>query len=222
MARALVGSWLVITNEVELERELAESKTATDRRVGQDLHDRLGQSLAGIACLGQVLLEEIPADHPELARRVEQVQALLQNAQHDVSRIARGLCPIDLERDGLAPALRRLVADIDHTASTGIFRLVGDASVLDATTATQLYGIAQEAVANALKHADAMNIEVRLLLSSRHFLLTIRDDGNAFDVEAVRGVGLGLRTMAYRARSVGAELHVGPSPRGGTRVACIR
>jgi signal transduction histidine kinase len=83
-----------------------------------------------------------------------------------------------------------------------------------------LYRIAQEAVQNALKHAGGSSIEIELSGNAHMVRLTILDNGRGLPAEGLRGHGLGMRTMRFRARAIGARLIIGSSSRGGNRVVC--
>ena len=83
-----------------------------------------------------------------------------------------------------------------------------------------MYRIAQEAVANAVRHSGARNICITLDQQNGETVLSIEDDGRGLSKETTAGEGMGLRTMRYRAELIGAKLEVGPGPSGGTQVLC--
>jgi two-component system CheB/CheR fusion protein len=131
--------------------------------------------------------------------------------------------PVDTGGEGLSAALERLAEHLDeiHEAQVQYRRHGVDGEALsDAAAANHLYRIAQEAATNALRHGDADRIELILSGSDRHVRLQVRDDGRGFDPEAVHAEGLGLRTMEYRARLMGAELSISSVKEKGTTVTC--
>lgn len=93
--------------------------------------------------------------------------------------------------------------------------------VRNSTSATHLYRIAQEAVANAIKHGHAATISIHLHTKAHEVELRVEDDGTGFSSKPqAKSTGLGLHIMDYRARNIGGVLHVGPGRRKGTVVSC--
>jgi signal transduction histidine kinase len=100
------------------------------------------------------------------------------------------------------------------------FKAEGNLPFLDASIASQLYKIAQEAVTNAIKHAKAKTVGISLANGSGELILTVHNDGLPFPNLEVPATGMGLRIMNYRASLIGAELDIkGDGPRG-TRLVC--
>ena len=141
----------------------------------------------------------------------------IARAQEEVRTIARGLVP-KLSQGGLADAFRELAL---RTEEVGGVRCVlacpDDIEVQDEAVANHLYRIAQEAVTNCLKHAEANNILITL---GDDGVLQITDDGVGIRAGAELGDGLGLKTMQYRAHLIGARLEIRPLDGGGTALTC--
>jgi signal transduction histidine kinase len=95
-----------------------------------------------------------------------------------------------------------------------------EVSIADNTTATHLYRIAQEAIQNTLRHAHAERAEIGLERVDGRISMTVRDDGTGIDSDAPEREGMGLRTMHYRAKEIGATLNVERASGGGTVVKC--
>jgi signal transduction histidine kinase len=135
--------------------------------------------------------------------------------------LARGLQPVTLEAGGLAGALRQLAAKIEETFHIACI-CECDAGILvhDNAAAIHLYRIAQEAVSNAIKHGKARTIVLELSPHEQGLLLKIIDDGIGFSEQRVRGDGIGMQSMAYRARIIGGTLDIQAGHRGGTVVTC--
>ena len=94
-------------------------------------------------------------------------------------------------------------------------------SVADSASAIHLYRIAQEAVANAVKHSQAHSVSIRLAADARRLELSVEDDGRGLASARLKeAAGLGLHIMDYRARAIGGTLEVGRGRRGGTLVSC--
>ena len=217
-----------ITERRRLEEEVLQISERERHRIGQDLHDGLGQHLTGIAFLSKSLQQRLatkaglgaPATAEEAAEAGRIVE-LVQQAVTQTRNLARGLHPVEATPDGLTAALREFAARIE-----AFFRLkcgfVCDraVSVPDNAIATHLYRIAQEAVNNAIKHAKTKRITIGLEADGDAAIhLVVEDDGIGIGESACRN-GLGLRIMRYRANIIGGAFEVERRPAGGTRVAC--
>src|SRR4029077_11129796 len=189
------------------------------RRLGQNLHDSLGQHLTGTALAAQVLREKL-ADRAEVEDADKVVRYIEQGI--DLTRnLARGFFSPELEAEGLMVALHGLA---EHTAERFQIACVVEGAdgvpVRDSAMATQLYRIAQEAVTNAVRHAAAQRIDIRLSRDDRELTLTITDDGIGFPHQAPQPEGLGLRLMSHGAALIGANFDVRRNGRIGTIVTC--
>src|SRR5262249_5495728 len=159
-----------------------------------DLHDGLGQHLAGIAIKAKLLEDDLAAAAPAHVLRARHLVGLLNNAIKQTRALARGLDPIEVDVNGLGPALQRLAAE-----TTELFQVACtahcEAPGLPASKSIgiQLYRIAQEAISNAAKHAKPRRIEIRLAAQSTHIRLRIKDDGCGFRTEGPCPEGMGLR-----------------------------
>jgi two-component system CheB/CheR fusion protein len=128
---------------------------------------------------------------------------------------------VTLEAGGLAGALRELCGKLEETFHVScIFDCDSLVLVHDNTAATHLYRIAQEAISNAIKHGKAKTIIIELALTDRELTLKVRDDGIGFSSANLGGSGIGMHSMAYRARLIGGTLDIQNGARGGTVVTC--
>jgi signal transduction histidine kinase len=223
--RLVHSRWFVrdISQRKRLEREVLELSDRERQSFAQELHDGLGQQLGGIAYLTNVLHEQLVERRAPEAAEAERIFVLVRNAIEQARRLARGLSPIRAESEGLMDALRELA---DHTREVfGVdcrFRNQRTVLVDDPVVAGHLYRIAQEAVNNAVKHAEAKSIRIRLQRRTRHLRLTVQDDGKGLGPLPPRRSGLGLRIMQYRADLVRGQLKIGPqrARSRGTEVSC--
>ena len=218
-----VGTQRDVTERRDLEREILEVSSREQERIAQDLHDGLGQVLTGATFKLQTLQNALRGrGDSALAADAERAQDLIEQALGQARAVARGLFPVDVESHGLAAALDRLAADASEAFGIdGRFESVGAAPVEPRERAGHLYRIAQEALANAARHSRASAVTITLdHQDPDRVALTVRDDGVGIADEALeRGGGLGLRTMAYRARRVGGALDVHAPEEGGTVVS---
>lgn len=193
---------------------------AEQRRIGQDLHDGLGQQLTGIAFLCQSLARRLGKRQAPEAEEVGRIVNMVSQTIGWTRDLARGLTPVAMEADDLVSALRHL-AD----SASSMFRIHCECVVDERTpviapdAAIHLYRIAQEAVNNAVKHANATEVRIELH-GGECTELCVRDDGRGFDATCVKPGGLGLEIMGHRARLIGACLTVRNADDGGTLVCC--
>src|SRR5207244_1612879 len=204
-----------------LDQEIAEVADRERRRLGQNLHDSLGQHLTGTALAAQVLRDKL-ADHSaaEVADSDKVVNYIEEGI--DLTRnLARGFFSPELEADGLNIALQGLAENISERFRVPCTFNGDDAiHVGDSTTATQLYHIAQEAVMNAVKHANASKIDIELARNGQKLALAVSDDGRGFPKKLPQPPGLGLRLMTHGASLIGGKLAIERNREGGTLVTC--
>src|SRR6266481_6651613 len=202
-----------------LDQEIAEVADRERRRLGQNLHDSLGQHLTGTALAAQVLRDKLAncsaaevADADKVVNYIEEGIDLTRN-------LARGFFSPELEADGLNVALQGLAENISERFRVPCTFNGDDAiHVGDSTTATQLYHIAQEAVMNAVKHANARKIDIELARRNGELTLTVIDDGAGLPEKLPQPPGLGLRLMAHAAALIGGKFSVERNKSGGTVV----
>ena len=215
------GAAIDITENKRLEREIQETSEREKRRIGQDLHDGLGQYLTGIACMVKVVEQKLASkDLPEAAD-VKKITTMVNETIAQARDLARGLCPVELENNGLHAALEELANRVSRTNINCSFRSPQTIQVYDNATAVHVYRIAQEAVNNAIKHGRAQNITVGLATQNNQVLLTVQDDGQGFPKASPKNGGMGLRVMNYRAGMIGATISIEPAVERGTLLRCL-
>lgn len=205
--RQFTGIARDITDRKRLEREVLEISDKEQMRIGQDLHDGLGQHLTGIAFLAKVVASELAEAKSPQASSAEKIAQLVQDAISRTRDLAHGLSPLGLEAEGLAPALEELARRTDELSGLHCrFHGRGSSNPCEGGAAVHLYRIAQEAVNNAVKHAKARTIAITLATEEGRGILSIQDDGTGYATDQPAGGGMGLRVMAYRARMIGGSL----------------
>lgn len=211
-----------MAERMRLESEILEIGSREKMRVGQDLHDSLGQKLTGAVFLSRTLATKLADAGGEERDSAEHINELLKDALSQVRRLARGLAPVELGDEGLANALQRLATDTREACKIDCtFHPEDDGRVRDNKVAVHLYHVAQEAVSNAVRHGKPSRILITLAAGADGGgRLTIENDGAGIPVEAERGQGMGLRIMHYRAAMIGGSLDVQRSKEGGTIVIC--
>ncbi len=198
------------------------------QHLARDLHDSVTQVLYGLVTLaeaGQARLEtgRLGAAQPTF----ERIAATARQALNEMRLFVHRLRPPELEQHGLAAALNQRVAAVEGWSGVRIRLLADEAIRLPPDVEAGLYQIAQEALNNALRHAHASVITLKLQAedspnaAGRRTLLEISDDGRGFDAMQVSAHGLGLTHMAERARILRANFEIITHPGEGTRVKVV-
>ncbi len=217
-----------VTERLALERAVLEIADRERRRFGADVHDGLGQVLTGVALSIKTLLNTAELDHSPLAEGLREVLDLTNEAIVSSRQLARGLSPAGREQGGLGPAISSLAQQLDRPGGPRIDCRVGDGTRegLDPIVADHLYRIAQEAISNALRHAQATRVSVALDVDpgTDQVQLEVSDDGRGLGPAPDLGSGLGLKIMRYRSEVLGGTLMLQERAGGGTtvRVSCPR
>ncbi len=186
------------------------------RRVARDLHDEVNQALTAVLLRLEALAQDVP---PEQHDDVAQLKRLTIQAMDELLNLARQLRPTALDDHGLVTAIEAQVRGFgERTGIDAHLETEGDPAALDSEKQTVIYRIAQEALANAGRHAAASRVDVSLTTAGAGANLRVADDGAGFDPVAARRGGLGLEGMAERAKLVGGELDLRSAPGAGTEV----
>jgi PAS domain S-box-containing protein len=210
-----------ITDRRKLEKEIADISTREQQRIGQELHDGLGQELTGLGYLAETLYWDLENRGAAEAETANNLAGGIEHALEQARTIAKGLVPMEIDADGLTSALEQLVSNTEDRCNVAC-RFRGDvpAPVGDTATATQLFRIIQEAINNAAKHARAECITVEVKADDGQITFLVRDDGVGISGDVEQSTGMGLRIMQHRAGVIGATLTIRPADDGGTLVAC--
>jgi signal transduction histidine kinase len=211
-----------ISERKRLEKTILEISETERRRIGQDLHDGLGQHLTGVAFMGKVLEERLAESSVAEAADAAKIVRLVNESIKMTRELARGLLPAVSEAHGLISALEHWAGEVRDLFHVGCrFECCDPVFFHDEVLADHLYRLAQEAVTNAIKHGRARSITIGLAAVKGGGVLTIRDDGCGFDVVPKSQSGLGLRIMNYRAKMISGSLSVQSSLNVGTVVRCL-
>jgi signal transduction histidine kinase len=210
-----------IAERKRLENEVIDASEMERQRIGQDLHDDLGQQLAGLWFFSAVLEKRLREKHSEDAPAAARISELLDKSLSLTRSLARGLHPVVAEPGGLMAALRALAEQCSELFKVRCrFACQRPVHVHASSTATHLFRIAQEAVTNAGKHSKAKQITIQLSSSRKKLVLSVSDDGVGLRKAGRNMEGLGFRTMQYRADALGGSLVFRQRRGGGTVVVC--
>ncbi|MGQ9863808.1 MAG: PAS domain-containing sensor histidine kinase, partial [Bacteroidia bacterium] len=198
---------------------IVESQEAERSRIAAELHDSIGMSLSVMKLhLSQALhhLRDLPPSHPAHLS-LHTIQQILDETTQNVRYTARQLMPSLVEDFGLSSALRDLIRRISHSGEIQVFyHEEGKEPSIPKSIRFHLYRIAQELIHNALKHAQATEIHVKLAFSARKITLTVSDNGKG--IPSRTQWGLGLQNIHTRLDILGGNLSIYSAPDAGTQV----
>ncbi len=220
----LEGLWLHVVKTcsekelANLERQVIAISQKERNRIGQDLHDGLCSHLTGIELLAKALQQKLEARSAVEAVQLGIIRDLIREGVEKAGQLARGLYPVHVIEQGLEAAIEELVAEIQSSYRVKchlLFEL--PPAWVDTTVQTHIYYILREAAFNAVKHGKPRALEISLTMSGSRFAIRVHDDGIGFQESSTRK-GMGLHTMKYRAKAIGAELVIDSSAQSGTTV----
>jgi PAS domain S-box-containing protein len=217
----LQGVLTDITERRRVEVQLEKAATSAERqRLARELHDSVTQRLYSLDLYANATQEALSRGRIETgAEHAGRIRALSQSALADMRLLIFELQPPLLEQEGLAGALRARLERVEARAGLKTeFEAVAERP-LSPSVEAELYAVAQESLNNALKHAQADQITVRLEYDEQRCCLTIQDDGVGFDLaDTERGGGFGLSNMGERVERIGGNLTLETAPGRGTTV----
>jgi two-component system, NarL family, sensor histidine kinase UhpB len=184
------------------------------RRIARELHDEVGQTLTGVMLQVEGLAGTIPDG---LREQLDELRETARHGTEEVRRIVRQLRPEALEDLGLQSALAALATAFGEQAKVPIERRLEQGPPLSEEHELVIYRIAQEALTNVARHANATEVELRLQHIDKHVILTVRDNGRGLPSDAFRS-SHGILGMRERAMLIGAQFTITRPPSGGTEV----
>ncbi len=210
-----------VTERRALGRALLEAISGEQRRIGQEIHDGLGQELTGLALSLRALANQAARERAAMAQDLAQLADMVSGCIESTRRIVRGLSPLSDADGNLLGALESLAQTSSLSGTPVRLRTRLDASlVLPLEARSHLLRIAQEAVQNALKHSGASRVDVDLWVRPGAVTLTVDDDGRGLGSPDADTAGLGMRTMQFRAVAIGGRLRITRRRGGGTVIVC--
>jgi len=209
-----------ITEKRNLEAAILEITEKERMRIGQDLHDSLGQHLTGVLLNMKILENKLRKTGPVSSfETAGGISSLVREAIKKTRDLAKNLAPPIIESEGIREALKSLISSVEELYRIKIIlKLQSDHTEPDTLVSLQLYRIAQEAVHNAVKHSGASAITVELKGQESELLLTVTDNGHG--IRNSTSGGMGINIMNYRADMINGTLTVTANSDGGTRVCC--
>ncbi len=216
---------LEIERARELEREVANIAENERRRIGRELHDDLGQHLTGVSLSAEALADALNPVSPDLSSLAYALEDAASEAIVKVRRIAHGLMPVGPGSEGLRNALTNLAAGVSTLSNVSCSFVYDDpVDIEDENVAANLFRISQESLNNAIRHARASNVLLRLDYVDGKASLSIADNGIGFSIKDndMKNLscdrGAGLRIMGFRASVINYALTIESSIGCGTTI----
>jgi signal transduction histidine kinase len=230
------GTYLFVHRQAELARAYARQKAITEQnirlheqaqevavlqerqRIARELHDSVSQALYGIGLGARTARALLDRDPSKAVEPVEYILSLAEGGLAEMRALILELRPDSLEREGLVSALNKHATALHARHGLQVDIRLGEEPDLPLETKEGLYRIAQEALNNAVRHAQANRVRIEVRVSKNEITLVVEDDGIGFDPQAQYPGHVGLHTMRERAERLGGTLHVDSAPAQGTRI----
>lgn len=193
------------------------------QRLARDLHDSVTQSLYSFTLLTEGYRRKVPqSSQCEIQSWLEDLEEVSLQALKEMRLLLYELKPATFQEDGLLDALNRRLQSVETRSGMKVNFSVDPHTLIPADYQENLYGIAQEALNNTIKHSGADSIDIHLGYQSGSILLEIQDNGKGFSTPAgYNDGGLGLAGMSERARKIGGELNIQSSAETGTKISVL-
>lgn len=210
-----------ITERKNLEQALVNVSEGERQQIGQELHDVLGQQITGISLLARSLAQQLERSNNPFSKQALEIEDLAKKALGESKRLARGLFPTELRKNGLYSALDHLSENLSQVFSVACsFDQEENLPTLGKTASLHLYRIAQEAASNAIRHGRPTRILIRIAAENDYLVLEVVDDGIGIPDKTPPGRGMGLLIMAHRADLIRGAFAIRRLEEGGTVVEC--
>ncbi len=199
----------------KLEASISEERRDERRLIAFKIHDDLQQAVHRMTVLTQVIRQDLASGRLlDLDDDVPMLVAAGNTAGEALREVVRGLLDSAVGPNGLIVAIRALVGDLQLIAEARIATEIDELGELPQGVQLTAYQICREALTNAVRHAEARTITLRIRRDEEHLRLSVEDDGQGFD-PAVEAEGhFGVVIMRERAQTAGGLLHVGSTPKG--------
>lgn len=224
ISQRLADSNLRLQEEIRrrrrLERQMLGVAEQEKRHLSLELHDGLGQHLAGVAFVVRSLADAVRDGKTPDSSEVDWLQRLINEAVARTRSLARGLWPASLERGSLGDSIRRLAEDLESIYGISCAVAIDDEPHLASPAgAYHIFRIVQEASNNAIRHGRARRLEFRIERLGDDYEISVLNDGVALDpAQLASARGIGVAGMRLRADAIGGTLSIEPRPAGGAEV----
>jgi PAS domain S-box-containing protein len=188
------------------------------QRIVHDLHDSISQKLYGLFLLTEAAQASLESGSPVKAAELAKIGENARQALKEMRLFLFQMKPVDLEHTGLVAALHERLAAVEGRADIKARLLADDDIELSLEKEIMLYYIAQEALNNTMKHANARSVTILLKKRKTSVTLEVVDDGRGFDPKVTGKGGMGLRIMQERVAKLKGKVNITSTPGSGTKV----
>ena len=203
-------------------KRVVSAQEAERQRIARELHDETGQALTALGLGLRGIGSAQKKDASKAAENLKRLREMVARALNELQRLISDLRPSHIDDLGLPAALRWYASDLQNRAPLKVrVRVTGQARPIPSPVKITLYRVAQEALTNVIKHANADKADVHLQFSDVSVTLQVDDDGSGFDIDLLRIPGRpswGLLGMEERASLLGGSFRISSQPEEGTRV----
>ncbi len=210
-----------ITERKRLEKVVMETNAAERLKIGQDLHDRLAQHLAGIIFKAELLKVKFGDSVPDTIPEIDEIIDLVDRAVSKTREIAKELSPVDISPGGLHAAVENLKESVRGTSNVNILVKWDESIIINGKLEnSNLYYIIKESILNSIENNEAENILINASKDHNVYIIEIRDDGKDFEKIDKDRNNLFLSLVRYRSWLIGATVEVKGNPGGGLSLSC--
>ena len=184
-------------------------------RIAADLHDEIGPTLAAI----KMRIELMESNQNKVQSTIKPLSPLVNDTISKLSAISKNLVPTSLKSLGLVQTINQLIENFESNQTANINFTTNYSKCVGIEIELQLYRIVQEAIHNAIKHANATQIDIKLHLLKTELTLLISDNGSGMEVNNIKSTaGNGLKSLKNRALIIGGEFNIHSKPGKGTQL----
>lgn len=219
-ATCVIGAMIDITHQVEMQEVAARAAMEERRRLARDLHDSVTQSLYSLSLLSETARRTAEqGDHKAAYDYISRLGELAKQCQKEMRLLVHEMRPSVLEKEGLAGALQARLDAVERHSGIRAHLDVEIKQRLSPSVQLQYYRVAEEALNNALKHAEATSVRVSIRADHDSVSMEINDNGRGFDQQAATASGgFGLIGMRERIEKLDGQLEVETKPGKGTSI----
>lgn len=208
-------------NTKKMIRALIEAKESEHKRLAQELHDGIGQSLFTVSVALQAV-ESFVKENPKLSLYIHEVQAELQRAMDDINAYSHQLRPHSLDQLGLVPTIQMMIdTTMKNTPTLTIDLMTKGIDRCDPVVEINLYRVIQEALHNVVKYANASHVQIDIVKDATKIEMKIKDNGIGFHRESIKSAGLGLKHMEERIDLLNGQFEIQSNIGEGTTIDIV-
>jgi len=211
------GQNLATERTNEREKSLQEVVEQERSRLARDLHDSVSQQLFAASMMMSAMNESGTVEDKALHHQIQLVEKMIHQSQLEMRALLLHLRPVALKGKSLQQGIKDLMLELTERTSIQLDWKIEDFT-MDKGIEDQLFRVYQEAISNVLRHSEATEVQVLLIMRDDQYILRIVDNGKGFNIEEVQSSSYGLQNMEERALELGGKIKIISLEHQGTRV----